>query len=147
MTALFGGYIADPESGHFISERHRAVAGIIQDWNPNLQLVWLPPDVRVAGDENKEFAVILTDPEHYKQEVVCYASPDEVDERLVARLYEMDTKRTDVLSRLEYDERARRLLEARIEMERAEERAEITTSVLASNLHTYKLPNGRVIRS
>jgi hypothetical protein len=144
-NALFGGYIADPTSGHFISQKHAAVAQIIHDWNPDLSLVWLPPDVRITGDEGKEFAIIHTSPENFKQYVVCYAN--QVDERLVAKLYEMDSRKNDVLSKIEYGERAARLLETKMMEDAAAERQDLIATVLSSPLHSYKLSNGRRINS
>jgi hypothetical protein len=146
-NALFGGYIADPTSGHFISQKHAAVAQIIHDWNPDLSLVWLPPDVRIAGDEGKEFAIIHTSPENFKQYVVCYADANQIDERLVAKLYEMDSRKNDVLSKIEYGERAARLLETKMMEDAAAERQDLIATVISSPLHSYKLSNGRRINS
>jgi hypothetical protein len=148
MTALFGGYVADEASGRFVSERHVTVATILQDYNPNLHLVWLPPEVRIPGDEGKEFAVVHKgDTEHHKDYVVRYCREDEVDERLLAWIWENDSQKHDILSRLEMMDMAAAMIEAKQEEERAAERQDMIATVIKSPLHTYKMPNGKIIRS
>ena len=146
MNALFGGMIADPASGTFINQKHAAVAQIVNDWNPELFLVWIPRDARLPGDEHKEFAVIHR-PGNRPEYIVRYVDEADVNERLVAWLYENDTKRTDVLSRLEYAERAERLLTVKMQEDAAAERQDMIATVIKSPLHTYTLENGRKIRS
>lgn len=146
MTALFSGYVADEASGRFVSERHVTVATILQDYNPNLRLVWLPPEVRIPGDEGKEFAVVhVGDSEHHKDYVVRYCREDEVDERLLAWIWENDTKRHDVLHKLELMDMAAAMIKAKQEEEAAAARQDMVATVVKSPLHTYKMPSGRKI--
>ena len=143
--SLLQGYVADPVSGQFVSEKHMTVATIINDYNPNLSLVWIPPAARAEFDKGHEFAVIHTDPEQYKQYVVMYVGEDEVDERLLAKLWMNDTRRTDVLARLEFEDHARAMIEEKAREEAAAQRIDTVATVMKSPLHTYKMPSGRKI--
>ena len=145
MTSLFGGYVADEASGTFVSEKHKTVATIINDYNPGLNLVWIPPAARTIEDAGHEFAIIHTNPTTGYQYVVMYAGADEVDERLLTRLWENDMTRHDVLSKLELMDMAAALIKQKSEEEAAAERQDIIATVVKSPLHTFKMENGRKI--
>ena len=72
--------------------------------------------------------------------VICYA--DECDERLLARVWSMDSGKRDILSEIEAQNAALKAIEMKKQMEQMEEAHEFAASVLRSPLHSYK-HNGR----
>jgi hypothetical protein len=141
--SLFGGYIADPISGQFVSEKHARIAEIIQDYNPNLELKYLPAAVRTIADLGKEFCVIHRDPETFAEYVVMYVAEDDLDHRVIATLFDMDSSRTDIEARLTNLETAAELVRMKEKMDIEEERRDKITSILKSPLHTYTTEHGR----
>jgi hypothetical protein len=133
--------------GAFVSETQRRVAEIIKDYDPYLELAYIPPESRGLDDYGKEFAVIHRPPgrEPY---YVFFAGKDEIDERLIARLFMNDQTRGNVMNMLEAHENARQVLDMKRKMEEAEERKEFIIDVLKSPKDTYmhngvNMKNGR----
>lgn len=125
MDLDIGNVYVPAEGGYFVSERHARIAEIIQDYDPSLELAWIPPDKREPGDA--PFAVIhrpLGQPDY----VVCYS--DDPDERLLARIFEGDKKNGNVLDQIEAHNAAVKAMELKKQMEEAEERADLTSSIL-----------------
>lgn len=135
--------IVDPESGHFISEKHQRIAEIIHDYDPNVHLVWIPPKDR---NENEEypFAIVHTPPG--KPEYIVFKFPEEeLDERILARLWSNDSSKNDPMGHLEAMEAAKQAVEYKKQMELAEERQDIARSMFNSPLNYYRL-NGKKLR-
>lgn len=129
--------------GHFVSEKIVHIAEIIQDYNPNLQLVWIPPENRKPGEDVPEFAVMDTSPgrEPY---IVFHIKENEMDERVIARLFQGDNTKHDVLAEIEAEERARQVVELKARIEAAEERQDFIKTVVGSGKHSFR-HNGRII--
>lgn len=125
------------EEGYFISEKHQRIAEIINDYDPGLQLVWIPPDKRLPEDEGKEFAVLHTNNNGFKY-IVYYVRQDEVDERLLARLWSDDNVNGNVLSRLDALDAANRAVQMKEQMEAMEERHDIAKHILNSPRARYR---------
>lgn len=121
------------EGGYFVSEKHARIAEIIHDYDPTLELAWVPPDKREPGD--KPFAVVHR-PLGVAPYIVCYA--DDCDERLLARVFSMDSLKHDVFSEIEAQNAAAKALQMKKSMEEMEEAHELSASILRSGLHTYR---------
>ena len=128
--------------GHFVSEDHMRIAEIIQDYDPDLRLVWIPNDQRTEADKGREFAVVHKgrDGQDY---VVFHLPAEEVDHRLLARLFQSDNHQGSVLNYLEAQDQARQIIEAKKQLEAQEEHQEFVKDVLKSPKSRYK-HNGRV---
>ena len=125
------------DDGHWVSQSHMRIAEIIQDYEPTLRLVWIPIDQRSEEDRGREFAVIhspLGKPEY----TVFHCSADEVDHRLLARLFQGDTAKGNVLGWLDAIDEAKAIIKAKQEAELAEERREIVRSIIKSPKSVYK---------
>lgn len=131
------------DDGHFISEKVAYISEIVHDFNPNLQLVWIPPENRGEGDTTPPFAIMDTSPgrEPY---IVFTIQEDELDERVLAKLFRGDLTKHDVLAEIEAGEKARQVLDLKRRMEAAEERQDFIKTVVGSGLHSFK-HNGRII--
>ena len=131
------------DDGHFVSEKVARISEIIKDFNPYLQLQWIPPENRVENDSTPPFAIMDTTPgiEPY---VIFTIQEDELDERVLARLFRGDTSNNDVLAKIEAEEKAAEVLRLKEKMDAAEERQDFLRSVVGSGRHYYR-HNGRII--
>lgn len=116
--------IFDPESGYALSVDHQRIAEIINDYDPSLSLVWIPPNERVLNEKHP-FAVVHS-PDDAPAYIVMRLRETEVDHRVLARLWGADSKNTNVLDKIEAEEAAKRAVELKRredEIEEAREKA------------------------
>lgn len=130
------------EDGHWVNEKFARISEIIHDFDPRLQLVWIPPEGRTAFD-TKPYGVLHTSDQGL-QKMVMYIKEDELDERVLAQLFLGDTERHDVLARMEAQELAERITRNKEKMEEAEARQDFIKTVVGSHKHSFK-HNGRII--
>jgi hypothetical protein len=123
------------EDGTFISERHARIAEILHDYDPTMELTWIPRDKREPGD--MPFAVVKTEDTGLRY-VICYADESNCDERLLARVWSMDATKTDVFGNLEAHNAALEALKLKKQMEEMEEAHEISSSILRSRKNVYR---------
>lgn len=121
------------EGGYFVSEKHARIAEIISDYDSTLELAWIPPDKREPGD--KPFAVVHRPP-GARSYVVCYA--DDCDERLLARIFDMDNKTGDAIKRMDAHNAAVRAYQLKKQQEDMQEAHELTASILRSPKSVYR---------
>lgn len=121
------------EDGYFVSEKQARVAEILSDYDPTIRLAWIPPDKREPGD--KPFAVIKRE-ESGHEYAICYA--DECDERLLERVWSMDSSKHDILAVMDARNAAIKALELKKQMEEMEEAHDLSASILRSPLNTYR---------
>lgn len=75
------------ENGNFVSENQRRIGEILNDYDPTLQLQWIPPGARNEKDE--PFRVVHFPPNRSPY-LICTAQ--EADERLLAKVFQADAK-------------------------------------------------------
>lgn len=98
------------EAGHMLSQEHLRIAQVIHDYDENLELAWIPPEARGINDIFP-FAVIYNNPQTKQQEIVFRLRENEVDHRVIARLWSSDHNNGNVLERIEKEEQARQALD------------------------------------
>ena len=130
------------EDGHWINEKFAYISEIIHDFDHRLQLVWIPPENRTAFD-TKPYGVIHT-ADNGLQKMVMYLREDEMDERVLQKLFLADTEKNDVLANLEAEELARTVMRNKEKMEQAAARQDFIKSVVKSPLHSFR-HKGRII--
>ena len=113
----------DPESGRALSVEHQRIAEIIHDYDPSLSLAWVPPENRTLN-EQYPFAVIHS-PEDAPAYVVMRLRENEVDHRILARLWGADSKNGNVLTKIEAEEAALKAIELKKRQEEEEEAKEL----------------------
>ncbi|HEY9259035.1 hypothetical protein [Chitinophaga sp.] len=124
-----------PVDGHFVSEKQIQINEILQDYDPTLQLQWIPPDKRSA--EDLAFRVVQFPTNGTAPYLVCVA--EEADERLLARVFEADQQRgPNRLSFIENYNNARELLIAKQEQEQRAEDHEMAVSILRNQKSYYR---------
>lgn len=141
MDLTDDGHIYFPASdGSFISEKQRRVNEIIQDYDPKLELQWIPPGQR--NDEDHPFRVICRPP-NGNPYLICTAL--EADERLLATIFRADAKRRgkNLLSWLDDYNAARGLYNAKINQERLQESHEMARAAILNDKSSYRIYNHR----
>lgn len=135
-TDLF--HIYDQQTGHFINAMHQRVAEIMHDYDPDLQLVWIPDAERTEPHEREFPFAILHSPPGRQPYVVRHVRESEVNERLLAWLWSNDAERSNPFATLEKIEDAKRAMELHAAQEARDEAQEIGAAILRSPLHTYR---------
>lgn len=144
LSNTFGAeYVFDPDSGHFISAKHQRVAEVINEYNPDLFLAWIPPKDRTEED-SKPFAIIHRQADGFEY-VVSKFTEEDINENLVATVFMMDHRKHDVIGRLRAQEAARQALRLKEEMEKRAEQMDRALSMVKSPFHTYQLGKGRKV--
>lgn len=118
-----------------LSQTHERVARLLKDYNPELELQYIPEKDRGAFDA-KPFRVVHNSANGVY--IIGHFAAKDVNETLVAHVFKHDRKNTDVLSDLEAEEAAREALLMREALDRHEEREDFGRSLLKSPLHTYR---------
>lgn len=139
MDLLDDGSIYFPSNdGTWISEKQARINEILQDYDPRLQLQWIPPGRR--NDKDEAFRVVHF-PENGRPYLVCTGM--EADERLLASVMKSDQARNGnvSLSWLDNYNMAKGLYNQKINHERLQEAHEIAKSVIRSNKSSYKVRN------
>lgn len=131
-----------PVDGTFVSQKQIRINEVLQDYDPNLQLQWIPPDKRSKKD--LAFRVVHFVPGRAPY-AICFA--EEADERLLARVFEADqTNSPNKLSFIENYNNALELVRAKEDMEERQELHEMAAAVLRNNKSSYTIKmNGEVI--
>lgn len=115
-----------PVDGHFVSQKQVRINEILRDYDPALQLQWIPPNER--GPEDKPFRVVHF-PAGRAPYLVCTA--DEADERLLAKVFEADQVNSpDKLSYIENYNRALEIVRAKEAEDARQEDHELAAAIL-----------------
>lgn len=135
--------IYDPESGHFVSERHQHVATILHDYNPELELRWIPPERR-SDPQDREFPfAVWHAPKDKPAYLVFLVKEDEVDQRLLERVFLADQAKNDVRARLMAQNAAAEAMRLFDKAAQEEEMAEFHSWLLKTPRSTVR-HNGKV---
>lgn len=148
-AALLGGssdYVYDEGSGEFINAKFQRIAEVINDWNPEVFLLWIPRNARGAGD-TKPYAIQHRPSDGRAPYIIKYLSEEELDHRVIADLWTMGQNTQDLVAYLDKLEAAQEALRLKEQEEELMETFDKMHTILSSPLHTYRLGNGKVIRS
>lgn len=128
-----------PVDGHFVSQKQIRINEILRDYDPTLQLQWIPPDKRSSND--LAFRVVCF-PMGRPPYLVCTA--EEADERLLAKVFEADQRSSpNKLNFIENYNRARELVIAKQAEEQRQEDHEIAAAAIRNNKSHFRLYNKR----
>lgn len=137
MSKLVNGNYYFPVDGHFVSQKQIRINEVLQDYDPNLQLQWIPSNERSQRDA--AFRVVHFQPGRSPY-LVCVS--DEADERLLARVFEADQRSSP--NRLSYIDNYNNALElTRMKEAEAqrEEDHELAASVIRNTKSYYRIKN------
>ncbi len=138
-----GPVIWNEEVGAFLSEDHRRFAEIINDYEPTLFLVFIPPAKR--DPEDKHPYAIVHMPEGQEAYPVMILSETEMEnpQAILARLFLNDREKGDPAANLAAMEIAAKAMRLHKQAEEEEAQRDLAASVLRSPLHTYR-HNGKI---
>lgn len=125
------------DDGRWVSEHYERLARVIQDYDPDLSLAWIPPDRRTREDK-EPYAVIDT----RTNTPVLYASELEQPEQILGRLFCADNKKGNVLDRIESQNAAVEAMNLKAWEDELEDMADKAFFMKQSPLHTLRF-NGK----
>lgn len=117
----------------FVSAEHQRIAEIVNDYDPDLFLAFIPEAKREPGDH--PFAVIHR-PVGRPEYIAFYA--DKCDERILERLFMNDLTKHSVIDQLEAKDRARKAVEFKRQMGEAEARKDLVQHIIKSPKTRYR---------
>lgn len=122
------------EGGYFVSQEHQRIAEIVNDYDPNLYLLFIPAGRRAEGD--KPYAIMDNGGDDKAPYIVAYF--DHCDSRILEHLFMNDVRRHDQMARVEAAELAQQITEAKRRQDEEDAKADIARSMWKSPLHTYR---------
>lgn len=143
--AFGGAQVYSAEYGEFVSENHQHIAQVIKDYNPYLDLCFIPERDREPTDP-APYAVVYSPPGKEPQ-VVMWAQHADINETLLAKLWQSDTTKNDPMAYLEALEAARQALIMEKQIEESERAQDMAEFMIRSPLHTINLGKGRKVRT
>lgn len=122
------------DTGEWVSEDYERLARIIQDYDQNLELRWIPPANRTREDK-KPYVVV----DNRTNTPVLYASELDTPTDILVRLVDSDNARGNVVDRMETRELAIKLQDQKKWIDNIEEAKERTNFLLNTHLHYAKM--------
>lgn len=122
------------DSGEWVSEEFERLARVIKEYDPALELRWIPPAKRTS-DDKKPYVVIDTRSDY----IVCYATELDTPVDILSRLFNADNLKGNVLTKIESQEAAIRALELKARMDMYDELADKANFLKNSPLQTVKM--------
>lgn len=146
---MANGHYYLPEGGHFVSQKQVRIHQILKDYDPNLELQWIPPGSRSEPDV--AFRVVCRPPGGAPYVVL---TAPEADERVLARVFESDQRRAaqrlgtngNLLNFIDNYNNALELVKAKErEEQRMEDHAIAAAAFANEKSHFRHKVNGKVI--
>ena len=130
--------VATPtEDGHWINTKVHQIVELIKDYDPNIEVQWIPPSERDANDPH--FRLVDFSSNRLPYVMFYVQNSDEFDERVLARVIRSDAAKKGIsLSEIDAKNDAVKLAKAKREADEAEERADLVTHILKSPKARYR---------
>lgn len=143
MNLDLGVVYVPTEDGQYVNEVHARIAEIIHDYDPELELAWIPPDKR--GPKDSAFAVIHR-PMGHPTYIAFYVDEWECDERVLARIFKGDVRNHGgtILSDIDANNAAIKALTLHKSAEMMEEAHAKAQFVLKSSKDTIDIDGVRI---
>lgn len=139
--------IATSEGDRFVSQKWMFLAEMLQDYNPSLELRWIPTEKREAEDRDKPYVVVSKDKQG-KSYIVLYASELDQPEEVMTRVIHSDMKHGNVLERMEVRNNVQKLFEMRAKEEELAEQEEFAAWLVETKKTnpTFRDKNGELVK-
>jgi hypothetical protein len=124
------------DDGRWVNADFERLARNIKEYNPELELRWIPPENRTR--EDKAPYVVVHSPVGGQESVVLHATELDSPVEILTRLYLADSKNGDVLERLEAHNLAVENLRMQEYRDEMDELADQALFLLSSPLNTVK---------
>lgn len=143
-TTRFNGYTIT--GGQLVSERVQRIVMAIQEYEPEIEVQWIP-DRQADAEGTPQFKIVHHQPDGHDFILFHVKNEEEFDERVLLRIIQNDQRNTQVtLSEFEAWEQAQKLIEKQVYLDMMEEAADITAHALATHKNTYKVNNDLTIK-
>lgn len=141
MDAGFDSFVPS-DDGRWVSENFERLARVVQDYDPQFELRWIPPEQRTTPEERKH-PYVVWDLVH---NCAClFASELDTPEDILTKLFEGDNSKHNVLERLDARNAAVRALEMKKQLDLAEENQEYVAWLVGTQKNFIQLGKGRKV--
>lgn len=141
-------HLVATEEGYFVDQRWAYLAQIIEDYNPQLELRWIPPNLRTVED-GAPYVVVHRQRDGLEY-AVLYASELDSPQDVLERIFNADMKHGNVMDRMRNRNTAAQLfqMQAKIDAEMAKQdlAAWMINDRDKKNWKTYKKANGDLVK-
>ena len=130
------------DEGRWVSEEFEMLARMVQDYDSQFELRWVPPEARETPEERKR-PYVIWDTKINKP--VLFAEETETPVDIIARLFLGDTAKGDVMARIDARNKAAEAIEMKKALDISEERQEYIEWLIATKRNFITLPGGRKV--
>jgi hypothetical protein len=124
------------DDGQWVNEHFHRLAEIIKDYDPALELQWIPPGQR-SEEADKKYPFRIFDSR--SRSVVMFCSERDSAEHILARLWGADNQHGSVLDRMDAANAAREAMRLKENMDAAEMRKDLAAFLIATPLNTIRI--------
>ena len=134
------------ESGHFVNSKWEHLAEMVEIYNPQLELRWIPPQLREWGDNNP-YVVVHRDSNGAEYAVV-YASEADSPEEIMTNIINNDMKHGDVFERMQVRNAVNKAFELARLADEMEAKEDLTAWFMKSdkNYKTFVNHKGELVK-
>src|SRR5690349_11077360 len=131
--------------GRLVSARIERIVLAIKDYEPELEVTWIPPQKRSEGEA--AFAIIHNAPGNAPYILFYIQTEEEFDERVLYRIIANDQRNGEhTYSELEAAEMTQKLVQEQEWLDRMEEANDIAAHILRTPLNTYKVNDNFIVK-
>lgn len=130
--------IATPmDDGRWVSERIARIVEAISDYDPAIEVQWIPPDKRGANDP--AFRIVENTPDGTQFVMFYVSTEDAFDEGVLARIWSTDVTRNPLsLEALDAHNKAVKAVQMKERLEEMEEAHDLAAHIWRSPKSRYK---------
>lgn len=136
--ALTDASFVPSEDGRWIDAHFERLARVIEDYDPQFELRWIPPEFRMTQEERSKPYVVW---DTVTNTPCFFASELDTPEEILTHLFNIDNKNGNVLQRLDARNAAVKALEMKKQLDEAEERQEYVNFLIGSKKNYLTLKN------
>lgn len=130
------------DDGRWVSENYERLARVVQDYDPQFELRWIPPENRTTQEERiKPYVVWDT----ITNSPVFFASELDTPVDILERLFLGDNTKGDVLKKIDAHNAAIEAMKMKEQLDAAGERMEYAQWLMATQKNFITLPGGRKV--
>jgi hypothetical protein len=135
---------------HFVSEKIERIVLAIKDYEPNLEVKWLPPEARRDRQTDTilpAFEIVYHAPDGQSQTLFYVKDETEFDERVLHRIIVNDQRNGKVnWSEFTAWEETQKRIGKQAYLDMMEEAEDLAEHILRTHLNTYKVTPNLIIK-
>lgn len=130
------------DTGRWVNENFARLAEVVEDYDPQFELRFIPPEHRFEPEDHNKCWVIW---DNVSNSPVLFAGENDTPATILGRLFDADNKHGDVLKRLDAHNAAIEALELKAQMDAREEKMEKVAWLMGTKKNYINMGNGRVV--